>query len=61
VAGDEKDGDREANTRLLEQAGHKRLFLHAASMEFALDGGKTPYLINAPLADDLKAVLDRLA
>ena len=61
VAGDEKYGEREANKRLLEQAGLKRLFLHAASMEFALDGGKTPYLINAPLADDLKAVLDRLA
>jgi 23S rRNA pseudouridine955/2504/2580 synthase len=60
VAGDEKYGDREANKRLSEQAGLKRLFLHAASMEFALDKGKTPYLINAPLADDLKAVLDRL-
>jgi 23S rRNA pseudouridine955/2504/2580 synthase len=35
--------------------------LHAASMEFALDGGRTPYLINAPLADDLRAVLNRLA
>ena len=61
VAGDEKYGDREANKRLAEQAGLKRLFLHAASIEFALDKGKTPYLINAPLADDLKAVLDRLA
>jgi 23S rRNA pseudouridine955/2504/2580 synthase len=61
VAGDEKYGEREANKKLLEQAGLKRLFLHAASMEFALDGGRTPYLINAPLADDLKAVLDRLA
>ena len=61
VAGDEKYGDREANKRLAEQAGLKRLFLHAASMEFALDGGAKPYLINAPLADDLRAVLDRLA
>jgi 23S rRNA pseudouridine955/2504/2580 synthase len=61
VAGDEKYGDREANKKLAEQAGLKRLFLHAASMEFALDGGRAPYLINAPLADELKAVLDRLA
>ncbi|KFN44481.1 hypothetical protein N789_00305 [Arenimonas oryziterrae DSM 21050 = YC6267] len=61
VAGDEKYGDREANKKLAEQAGLKRLFLHAASMEFALEGGAKPYLINAPLADDLKAVLDRLA
>ena len=60
VAGDEKYGDRDANRRLAEQAGLKRLFLHAASIEFALDQGRTPYLINAPLADDLKAVLDRL-
>jgi len=60
VAGDEKYGDREANKRLAEQAGLKRLFLHAASMEFALEGGAKPYVINAPLADDLKAVLDRL-
>jgi 23S rRNA pseudouridine955/2504/2580 synthase len=61
VAGDPKYGDREANKRLAEQAGLKRLFLHAASMEFALDGGKSPYLLNAPLPDDLKAVLDALA
>ena len=60
VAGDEKYGERDANKRLAEQAGLKRLFLHAASIEFALEGGKRPYLINAPLPDDLKAVLDRL-
>ncbi len=61
VAGDEKYGDREANKRLAEQAGLKRLFLHAAMMEFALDKGAHPYLLNAPLAEDLRAVLDRLA
>ncbi|OHE81730.1 MAG: 23S rRNA pseudouridine(955/2504/2580) synthase [Lysobacterales bacterium GWF1_69_6] len=60
VAGDDKYGDPEANKRLAQQAGLKRLFLHAASIEFTLDQGKTPYLINAPLGDDLKAVLDRL-
>jgi len=60
VAGDEKYGDREANKRLAEQAGLRRLFLHAASIEFALEGGAKPYLINAPLADELTAVLDRL-
>ena len=61
VAGDEKYGDREANKRLAEQAGLRRLFLHAASIEFALEKGARPYLINAPLSDDLVAVLDRLA
>ena len=58
VAGDDKYGDREANKRLAEQAGLKRLFLHAAAMSFDL-GGK-PYTLNAPLADDLSAALDRL-
>jgi 23S rRNA pseudouridine955/2504/2580 synthase len=61
VAGDEKYGDREVNKRLAEQAGLKRLFLHAASMGFELGPHHTPYLINAPLAEDLRAVLDRLA
>jgi 23S rRNA pseudouridine955/2504/2580 synthase len=60
VAGDEKYGEREANKKLSEQVGLKRLFLHAASMQFALESGAKPYLINAPLADDLSAVLDRL-
>lgn len=60
VCGDEKYGDREINKRLAEQVGLKRLFLHAASIEFALDNGQRPYLINAPLSDDLSAVLERL-
>ncbi len=60
VAGDDKYGDDEANKRLAQQVGLKRLFLHAASIEFALDKGKTPYLINAPLSEELNAVLDRL-
>jgi 23S rRNA pseudouridine955/2504/2580 synthase len=60
VAGDDKYGDAEANRRLREQAGLKRLFLHASTLEFALDGGRTPYLLNAPLAPELLGVLDRL-
>ena len=58
VAGDDKYGDREANKRLAEQAGLKRLFLHAAAMSFELSG--RPYVLNAPLAEDLRAALDRL-
>lgn len=50
VAGDEKYGDAGTNQRLREQAGLKRLFLHAASLEFALEGGRAPYLLHAPLA-----------
>jgi 23S rRNA pseudouridine955/2504/2580 synthase len=61
VAGDDKYGDEAVNKRLRDQVGLKRLFLHAASLQFALDSGKTPYVLNAPLADDLAAALDRLA
>jgi 23S rRNA pseudouridine955/2504/2580 synthase len=60
VAGDDKYGDADVNKRLAQQVGLKRLFLHAASIEFALDKGKVPYLINAPLSEELVAVLDRL-
>jgi 23S rRNA pseudouridine955/2504/2580 synthase len=60
VAGDDKYGDMAVNARLREQVGLKRMFLHAASLEFALDGGKAPYVLNAPLATELVEVLDRL-
>src|SRR3546814_3889421 len=59
VAGDDKYGDPDVNKRLREQVGLKRLFLHAASMEFALDDGRVPYVLNAPLASELVVVLDR--
>jgi 23S rRNA pseudouridine955/2504/2580 synthase len=61
VAGDDKYGDPAVNKRLREQIGLKRLFLHAASLEFALDDGRTPYLLTAPLAPELLDALDRLA
>lgn len=61
VAADDKYGDPVINKRLREQIGLKRLFLHAASLEFALDGGKTPYVLNAPLAEELADALNRLA
>ncbi|MBT2749224.1 MULTISPECIES: RluA family pseudouridine synthase [unclassified Lysobacter] len=60
VAGDDKYGEAEANKRLRDQAGLRRLFLHASTLEFALDGGREPYLLNAPLAPELIEVLDRL-
>ena len=61
VAGDDKYGDADANKRLREQAGLKRLFLHASTLEFALEGGQAPYSLNAPLVPELIEVLDRLA
>ena len=60
VAGDDKYGDEAVNKRLREQIGLKRLFLHASTLEFALDAGKTPYSLNAPLVPELIEVLDRL-
>lgn len=60
VAGDDKYGDRETNRRLRDKSGLRRLFLHASMMEFALDGGRRPYLLNAPLPPDLSEALDRL-
>ena len=60
VTGDDKYGDPAVNKRLREQIGLKRLFLHAASLEFALDGGKTPYVLNAPLPQDLVDAMNKL-
>ena len=60
VAGDDKYGDAAANKRLREQVGLKRLFLHASTLEFALEGGKTPYQLSAPLVPELLEVLNRL-
>lgn len=60
VAGDDKYGDPAVNKRFREQIGLKRLFLHAASLEFALDGGKTPYVLNAPLPPDLVDAMNKL-
>ncbi len=60
VAGDEKYGDKSAN-QALKSVGLQRLFLHAASLSFALKDGAEPYLLNAPLPGPLKAVLERLA
>ena len=57
IAGDEKYGDREFNLRMRE-FGLRRLFLHAARFEFAI-ADKT-YSFSAPLADELRAVLNAL-
>ena len=60
VAGDDKYGDAEVNRRLKEQIGLRRLFLHAATLDFTLDGGRAPYTLTAPLAPDLAQALERL-
>ncbi|MGH8182334.1 MAG: RluA family pseudouridine synthase [Rhodanobacteraceae bacterium] len=58
LAGDPKYGEREANKHFAK-LGLKRMFLHAARFEFEL--GERAYSFSAPLPDDLRAVLDRLA
>ena len=60
IAGDDKYGNAEVTKRLRDQIGLKRLFLHAASLEFALDDGERPYVLNAPLAPELVEALERL-
>ena len=60
IAGDEKYGDEQANRVLRQQAGLRRLFLHAAHLEFALDEGRKPYVLHAPLPAELSAAYDHL-
>lgn len=57
ILGDDKYGDEDANKRA-KAFGVKRLFLHAKSFAFSLP--EQNYAFTAPLADDLRAALDRL-
>lgn len=59
VAGDDKYGSRTAN-RDLRAFGLKRMFLHASHLSLPLARAERPLAIEAPLPDDLTAVLDRL-
>jgi 23S rRNA pseudouridine955/2504/2580 synthase len=60
VAGDDKYGDRDENTRL-QGFGLNRMFLHAASIEVLRPGTHEPLNVSAPLGADLHAVIDNLA
>ncbi len=59
IAGDDKYGDFELNKRLAKQ-GLKRMFLHAAHLEFAHPLSGEPLDINAPLPADLAGFLETL-
>ncbi|MDP7156368.1 MAG: RluA family pseudouridine synthase [Arenicellales bacterium] len=59
IAGDGKYGDREFNHWLGEQ-GLKRLFLHASKLVITSPKTGKQRLIEAPLPDELKKVLERL-
>jgi len=58
LVGDEKYGDDTAN-RLMKALGCRRLFLHARSLAFQLPDGESASF-EAPLPDDLQAVLNKL-
>ncbi|GAB1266291.1 23S rRNA pseudouridine(955/2504/2580) synthase RluC [Aurantivibrio infirmus] len=59
IIADEKYANEESdkNTKLL---AIKRLFLHAATLEFTLPGGSERLKIEAPLPADLQNALDRI-
>jgi len=59
IAGDEKYGDEAAN-KALRALGLRRLFLHAASLSMTLSHLEQPLRLEAPLAQELQFVLDRL-
>jgi 23S rRNA pseudouridine955/2504/2580 synthase len=60
IVGDDKYGNPVANERL-KALGLKRLFLHAASLSFQLEGDKRAREYSAPLDEELEQVLERLA
>ena len=56
VAGDEKYGDKESG-EALKAFGLRRMFLHAQSLEFTHPGTGQRFKMEAPLSDELNAVL----
>jgi 23S rRNA pseudouridine955/2504/2580 synthase len=59
IAGDDKYGDFDANKRLAKQ-GLKRMFLHAASLEFRHPRSGGTVRVQAPLAPELESFLRSL-
>ena len=59
VAGDEKYGQREFNTRMRE-FGLRRMFLHSSVIAFKWSGSKTRVAISVGLPEDLTKVLTAL-
>jgi len=60
VGGDPKYGDRDFN-KTLRGAGLKRMFLHACGIVLPPMQEHGPISLNAPLPDDLQALLGKLA
>ncbi len=60
IAGDRRYGDFPFNRRLKAQAGLKRMFLHARTLELSHPLTGTPLQLEAPLPPELTAALQRL-
>jgi 23S rRNA pseudouridine955/2504/2580 synthase len=59
LAGDDKYGDFPLN-KALQKEGLKRMFLHAAKLEFAHPQSGEPLRLECPLAEDLVRFVDHL-
>ncbi len=59
IAGDDKYGERETNSAWREM-GLSRMFLHAARIAFTAPWNDVPLAFNAPLDEELRAILTRL-
>ncbi len=60
IVGDEKYGDREFDKKMRDEIGLKRLFLHAASLDFTLPSTGQVVHVEAPLDNELNAPLMKL-
>lgn len=60
IAGDDRYGDRAFNRRM-KLDGLKRLFLHASRLRFKHPVDNKEMMIEAPLPDDLQAMLEKLS
>ena len=59
IAGDDKYGDFSLNKNL-QKSGLKRMFLHAAKLNFCHPLGGQIISLDAPLPDELRSFIDRL-
>lgn len=59
IAGDSRYGDEAFNERM-QRIGLQRMFLHAHAIGFTWPGSDEPFMVSAPLPDDLRVVQQRL-
>ncbi len=59
IAGDNKYGDQQFNEKM-QARGLKRLFLHAQELRFIHPVAEVTLAVQAPLSDDLNAILEKM-